>query len=153
MPFRTKSVHVSPNISPNISPFGLIWALWVLFLCFGHLIKSAPWWPITKSATWTLGIPIRTNSAKSKPIWTNKVPESAIFVFQSLNKLSPLVADYKIGSANPAYTLQDQLCQIWAHLAHLKIYFSCKNPNCAYPLSNAALKKWRPSLRSGLKND
>ena len=75
---------------------------------------------------------------------------SAISAFWSLNKLGPLVAVYKIGYLISAYTLQDQLCQIWAHFDHLKIYFRNKNSNCAYPLSNAALKKWRPSLRSGL---
>ena len=37
---------------------------------------------------------------------------SAILAFQSLNKLGPLVADYKIGYVDPAYTLQDQLSQI-----------------------------------------
>ena len=41
---------------------------------------------------------------------------SVIFAFQSLNKLSPLVADYKIGYVNPAYTLQDQLSQILAQM-------------------------------------
>ena len=42
------------------------------------------------------------------------------------NKLSPLVADLKIGSMNSAYTLQDQLSQILAHLdwfGHPKFYF------------------------------
>ena len=76
--------------------------------------------------------PFRTNSAKYQPIWTDMGALSAILVFRPLNKLGPLVADYKIGSMNPAYTLQDQLNQIWAHLDHLKIYFSTKNPNCAY---------------------
>ena len=66
---------------------------------------------------------------------------SAILVFQPLNKLSPLVADYKIGYVNPAYTLQDQLSQISAHLDNLKYNFIYKNPNYTYPLSNAALKK------------
>ena len=44
---------------------------------------------------------------------------SAISVLQSLKKLSSLVADFKIGSMNSAYTLQDQLSQILAHLADL----------------------------------
>ena len=37
---------------------------------------------------------------------------SAILAFQSLNKLSPLVVNYKICSVNPAYTLQNQLNKI-----------------------------------------
>ena len=40
---------------------------------------------------------------------------SAILVFQSLNKLGVLVANYKIGSVNPVYTFQNQLNQISAH--------------------------------------
>ena len=60
--------------------------------------------------------PFRTNSAKYKPIWTDMGALSAILAFQSLNKLSPLVANYKIGSVNLAYSLQNQLNQISAHL-------------------------------------
>ena len=41
---------------------------------------------------------------------------SAISAFQSLNKLSPLVADFKMGFMNSVYALQDQLSQISAHL-------------------------------------
>ena len=40
----------------------------------------------------------------------------AISEFQSINKLGPLVANYKIGSMNPVYTLQNQVNQISAHL-------------------------------------
>ena len=61
-------------------------------------------------------IPFRTNLAKYQPIWTDIVALSAILAFQSLNKLGPLVANYKIGSVNPVYTLQNQLNQISAHL-------------------------------------
>ena len=52
--------------------------------------------------------PIRTDMGSRAP--------SAILVFRSLNKLGPLVANYKIGSMNLAYTLQNQLNQISAHL-------------------------------------
>ena len=61
-------------------------------------------------------IPFRTNLAKYQPIRTDMGALSAIFVFRPLNKLGPLVANYKIGSVNLAYTLQNQLNQISAHL-------------------------------------
>ena len=80
------------------------------------MLNLAPWWLISKLAAWTLCIPFRTNSVKYQPIGTDLGALSAISVFQSLNKLSPLVADFKIGSMNSAYTLQDQLSQILAHL-------------------------------------
>ena len=51
---------------------------------------------------------------------------SAILVFQSLNKLGPLVADFIICSTNSAYTLQDQLSQILDNLDYFrshKFYF------------------------------
>ena len=63
-------------------------------------------------------IPFRTNLAKYQPIRTDmgaRAP-SAILAFQSLNKPGPLVANYKIGSVNSVYTLQNQLNQISAHL-------------------------------------
>ena len=98
----------------------------MLFLRFSHKINLAPWWLISKLAAWTLCIPFRTNSVKYQPIGTDLGALSAISVFQSLNKLSPLVADFKIGSMNSAYTLQDQLSQILAHLdwfGRPKFYF------------------------------
>ena len=49
-------------------------------------------------------------------VQTDLVALSAISAFQSLNKHSPLVAHFKIGCMNSAYTLQDQLSQISAHL-------------------------------------
>ena len=52
--------------------------------------------------------PIRTDMGARAP--------SAILAYRSLNKLSTLVANYKIGSMNPDYTLQNQLNQISAHL-------------------------------------
>ena len=74
-----------------------------------------------------LSIPFRTKSAKYQPIWTDLGTQSAIFAFLSLNKLGPLVADFKIGQMNSVYTLQDWLSQIWAHLdwfGSSKCYFS-----------------------------
>ena len=85
-------------------------------LHFSHLINSAHWWLITKSATWTVHIPYRTNSAKLQPIWPDLGALSVISVFQSLTKLSPLLAAFKIGCMNSAYIIQDQLSQISAHL-------------------------------------
>ena len=60
--------------------------------------------------------PYRTHSAKYQSIWTDLRALSAIFVFQSLNKLGPLVANFKISCMNSAYSLQDQLSQVSAHL-------------------------------------
>ena len=57
-----------------------------------------------------------------------------MFAFQSLNKLGPLVANYKIGSVNSAYTLQDQLSQLSAHLGALSAIFVFQSLNKLGPL-------------------
>ena len=60
---------------------------------------------ITKSVKWRLLIPFKTNSAKYQPIQTDLGALSAISVFQSLNKHSPLVTVFRIGCINSAFTL------------------------------------------------
>ena len=65
----------------------------------------------------------------------------AIFAFQSLNKLGPLVADHKTGYRINAYMCQDKSIQVPSNSDKKQDHFSYKNLNCAYPLSNASLKK------------
>ena len=89
-------IYPSKPTQSNISPFGLICALQVLFLRFSHKINLAPWWLISKLAARTLHIPFRTNSVTYQPIGTDLGALSAISVFQSLNKLGPMVANQKI---------------------------------------------------------
>ena len=46
-------------------------------------------------------------------IWALKVP---FLCFSHLNKLGPLVANFKIGYVNSVHTIQDQGSQITTHL-------------------------------------
>ena len=78
--------------------------------------KLSTFSPSMLISNFRFAIPFRTNLAKYQPIRTDMGARAAILAFQSPNKLGPLVANYKIGSLNLAYTLQNQLNQISAHL-------------------------------------
>ena len=66
---------------------------------------------------------------------------SAISAFQSLNKLGPLVADFKIAYMVPAGPHQDHFSPVSSRSGKLINKFLLAHSNCAYPLSNASLKK------------
>ena len=75
---------------------------------------------ITKSVKWRLLIPFKTNSAKYQP---DLGAVSAISAFQSLNKLSPMVADFRIiflSSSQSVFSVRDH----WFHAVCCTTIFS-----------------------------
>ena len=107
-------MHSSNKLQDQQITTHLDW--FVPYLCqFQSHNNSTSLWLITKSVKWRLLIPFKTNSAKYQPIQNDFGALSAIYVFQSLNKHSPLVAVFRIGCINSACTFQDQLSQISAH--------------------------------------
>ena len=83
------------------------------FCRFSHKINSAPWWLNSKSAAFTLCIPFRTNSVIYQPVGTDLGTLKAISVFQSQNKLGPLVADFKIPKSGRVGLPLDHTSQVW----------------------------------------
>ena len=88
--------------------------------------------------------------------WT-MAPSRPIFSFRSLNKLGPLVDNFKIALSDCAHTWNNPLTQVWLLSANFKDPFmSALIANRAYPimlvyiarvrctLANAKKKKWMP---------
>ena len=78
---------------------------------------------------------------KKWPYFFDSGALSAISAFQSLNKLGPLVADLKTAMVVPAGPHQDHFSPVSSRSGKLINKFLHAHSNCAYPLSNASLKK------------
>ena len=107
---------------------------------FNHQINSAPWWQIKKIRPLFIYNYVCI-TLKKWPYFFDSGALSAISAFQSLNKLGPLVADFKIAYAVPAGPHQDHFSPVSSRSGKLINKFLGANWNCAYPLSNASLKK------------
>ena len=76
--------------------------------------------------------------------------QTAILGLGLLNKLCPLVADFKTGLAVPPAMAKDQSCQVSAQNSKNKGNFFQENPCRVYPTVIANLKKGRPERSEGL---